>query len=112
MSSLAKIEFSALRLNGENYLAWTVDARIHLKSLGLRTTIEDGNTTTTTEEQQAKALHVLRRHVDEHLRSEYLLIESPKELWDALEARFNHQKEVMLPKARSDWTTLRFQDFK
>lgn len=35
-----------------------------------------------------------------------------KPLWEALVDRFNHQKLIFFPQARSDWHNLCFQDFK
>ena len=39
-------------------------------------------------------------------------MENPLELWDALQHRYDHQKMVLLPKARNDWKNLRFMDYK
>ena len=33
-------------------------------------------------------------------------------LWDSLKERYDHQKTVILPKARYDWLHLQLQDFK
>ncbi|CAL9001442.1 unnamed protein product [Prunus brigantina] len=54
----------------------------------------------------------LRRHIHEALKSEYVVIDEPLVLWKALGERYNHQRTVTLPRARYEWTHLRFQDFK
>ena len=54
----------------------------------------------------------LRHHLDEGLKNEYLTIKDPLVLWKNLEERYDHQKTVILSKARYDWMHLRLQDFK
>lgn len=63
-------------------------------------------------EENAKAMIFLRRHIHEELKSEYVAVENPLVLWKALCKRYNHQKTVILPRARYEETNLRFQDFK
>ena len=46
------------------------------------------------------------------LKNEYLTIKDPLVLWQSLKDRYDHQKTVILPKARYDWLYLRLQDFK
>ncbi|XP_021809586.1 uncharacterized protein LOC110753087 [Prunus avium] len=110
MANLAKLEFAALDISSNNYLLWALDAKLHLEAHGLGDTIRDENNSSP--EQNAKAMIFLRRHIHEGLKSEYLVIENPLELWKALEERYNHQKTVILPRARYEWTHLRFQDYK
>lgn len=110
MANLAKLEFAALDLSGDNYLSWVLDAKIHLRANGLGKAIEDGSDASP--EENAKAMIFLRRHIHEALKSEYVVIDEPLVLWKALCERYNHQKTVTLPKARYEWTHLRFQDFK
>ncbi|XP_021725063.1 uncharacterized protein LOC110692365 [Chenopodium quinoa] len=64
------------------------------------------------EQEKAKSLVLLRHHLHEGLKTEYMMVEDPKELWDSLNERFGHHKRVLLPKALFEWTNLRFQDFK
>ena len=59
-----------------------------------------------------KALIFLRYHLHEDLKIEYLTVKDPLILWTELKKRFDHQKTVILPKARYDWMHLRLQDFK
>ncbi|XP_010694402.3 uncharacterized protein LOC104907206 [Beta vulgaris subsp. vulgaris] len=54
----------------------------------------------------------LRRHLHEGLKIEYLTVKDPQVLWSNLKKRYDHQKTVILPKARYDWLHLRLQDFK
>ncbi|XP_059658391.1 uncharacterized protein LOC132304671 [Cornus florida] len=54
----------------------------------------------------------LRRHISEELKTEYLTERDPLCLWNILKERYDHQKIVILPKARADWLQLRLQDFK
>ncbi|KAI5339437.1 hypothetical protein L3X38_018709 [Prunus dulcis] len=54
----------------------------------------------------------LRRHIHEALKSEYVVDDEPLVLWKALGERYDHQRMVTLPRARYEWTHLRFQDFK
>ncbi|XP_028945686.1 uncharacterized protein [Malus domestica] len=54
----------------------------------------------------------IRRHLDEGMKSEYLTVEDPLTTWKALKNRYNHQKTVILPRARYEWTHLKIQDFK
>ena len=43
MSNLAKLEFAALDISGDNYLSWILDAEIHLDAMGLGDAIKEGN---------------------------------------------------------------------
>ncbi|XP_021775350.1 uncharacterized protein LOC110739202 [Chenopodium quinoa] len=128
MGDLMKRQFSILDLSGKKFLEWKVDAMMNLKAQGLEHTVKDnkspsGQTTDTTtsamtvekpvtEQEKAKALVLLRHHLHEGLKTEYMMVEDPKELWDCLNERFGHHKRVLLPKELFDWTNLRFQDFK
>ncbi|KAI5334285.1 hypothetical protein L3X38_024418 [Prunus dulcis] len=63
-------------------------------------------------EENAKTMIFLPRHIHEALKNKYVVIDEPLVLWKALCERYNHQKMVTLPRARYEWTHLRFQDFK
>ncbi|XP_074349127.1 uncharacterized protein LOC141688887 [Apium graveolens] len=110
MLNLTKLEFNALRVTGKNYLIWIFDVEIHLSAMGLGDTIKEGNETS--EQDKAKAIIFLRHHLDEGLKTEYLTIEDPSTLWKDLKERYDHQKTVILPKARYNWLHLRMQDYK
>lgn len=110
MSNFTKLEFEALDITGKNYLSWILDIEIHLAAQDLENTIKEGNNES--ESNRAKAMIFLRRHLHEALKSEYLTVKNPLELWKNLKDRYDHQKTVILPKARYDWMHLRLQDFK
>ncbi|KAJ9552243.1 hypothetical protein OSB04_016288 [Centaurea solstitialis] len=110
MSNLAKLEFLALDITGKNYLSWVLDAEIHLDAKGLGKTIKEGNQESI--QDRAKAMIFLRHHLHEVLKTEYLTIKDTLILWKNLRDRYDHQRTVILPKARYEWVHLRFQDFK
>ncbi|XP_022024230.1 uncharacterized protein LOC110924536 [Helianthus annuus] len=110
MTNLVKLEFMALDITGKNYLSWVLDAKIHLNANNLDETIKEGNKAST--QDKAKAMIFLRHHIHEALKSEYLTIKDPLVLWTNLKERYDHQKMVILPRARYEWINLRLQDFK
>ncbi|XP_021773971.1 uncharacterized protein LOC110737930 [Chenopodium quinoa] len=110
MSNLAKLEFVALDITGKNYLSWVLHAEIHLDAKGLGETIKEPNKATS--QDKAKAMIFFRHHLHEGLKNEYLTVKDPQILWSNLKERYDHQKTVILPKARYDWLNLRLQDFK
>ncbi|CAA7020358.1 unnamed protein product [Microthlaspi erraticum] len=110
MPNLTSLEFEALDISGDNYLAWALDAEIHLSAKELGETIKGGNEAES--KDKAKAMIFLRHHLHEGLKSEYLNVKDPQVLWTSLKERYDHQKTVILPRARYDWTHLRLQDFK
>ncbi|XP_021771649.1 uncharacterized protein LOC110735769 [Chenopodium quinoa] len=128
MGDLMKRQFNILDLPGKKFLEWKVDAIMNLKAQGLEHTIKDNkspsgqasDTTTSamtvvrhvTEQEKAKALVLLTHYLHEGLKTEYMMVEDPKELWNCLNERFGHHKRVLFSKALFDWTNLRFQDFK
>ncbi|XP_074304379.1 uncharacterized protein LOC141639092 [Silene latifolia] len=110
MSNIAKLEFEALDIAGKKYLSWVLDAKIHLDAKGLGETIKDGNKSTS--QDKAKAMIFLRHHLHDGLKLEYLIVKDPQILWNDLKERYDHQKTVILPKARYDCMHLRLQAFK
>ncbi|XP_050156291.1 uncharacterized protein LOC126630223 [Malus sylvestris] len=87
-----------------------MDAKIHLEAENLGETIKEDNSASS--QDRAKAMIFIRRHLDEGLKSKYLTVENPLTLWKELRNRYNHQKTVILPRARYEWTHLRIQYFK
>ncbi|XP_048434702.1 uncharacterized protein LOC125474767 [Pyrus x bretschneideri] len=83
-----------------------MDAKIHLEAGNLGETIKEDNSASS--QDQANAIIFLRRHLDEGLNIKYLIVNTKK----ALKDRCNHQKTVILPRARYEWAHLRIQDFK
>jgi hypothetical protein len=110
MSNLTKLEFVALDISGKNYLSWILDAEIHLEAMNLGDTIKDGNQASP--QNRTKSMIFIRHHLHEELKTEYLTVKDPLILWNNLKERYEHQKTVILPKARYDWMHLRLQDFK
>ncbi|KAK9682791.1 hypothetical protein RND81_10G096500 [Saponaria officinalis] len=110
MSNISKLEFLALDISGKNYLSWIIDAEVHLSAASLGNTITEGNKESV--ENCSKALIFLRRHLDESLKAQYLTVKDPYKLGTELKGRFDHQKSVILPRARYEWMHLRLQDFK
>ena len=110
MSKINNLDFAALNLSGDNYLQWTLDAKIILKSKGLGECITEGNNAS--EKDRYSAILIIRHHLIESLKDQYLTIENPLDLWTELKTRYDHQRTVLLPKAMYDWRNLRIQDFK
>ena len=110
MTNLAKLEFVALDITGKNYLSWILDAEIHLEANALGETIKDGNNASN--QDKAKVMIFLWHYLHEGLKAEYLTIKDHLVLWNNLNERYDHQKMVILPKARYDWMHLRLQDYK
>nr|GLL24690.1 uncharacterized protein LOC109176566 [Ipomoea trifida] len=110
MSNLANLEFVGLDISGKNYLSWALDVEMHLNAKGLGETIKESNDASI--QDRAKAMIFIRHHLDQGLKDEYLTVKEPLELWKMLKERYDHQRTVILPKARYDWIHLRLQDFK
>lgn len=108
MSKLCNLDYVSLSLSGDNYLQWALDTRICLRSKGIGDTIVDGNAEN--DKNQYLEISIIRHHLAESLKDQYLTIDSPLELWNALKARYDHQKTVLLPKATYEWLNLRIQD--
>ncbi|XP_044492781.1 uncharacterized protein LOC123216441 [Mangifera indica] len=110
MANLIKLQYVALRLDGENYSEWALDTVLHLQSMNLGETLNEGNNTS--QQDKSKTTIFLRHHIHEGLRAEYVDIMDPLELWRNLKERFDHHKSITLPMAQYEWTHLRLQDFK
>jgi hypothetical protein len=70
MSNLTKLDFEALDISGKKYLAWALDAEIHLNAKGHGDTIKEGNKSSN--QEKTKAMIFLRHHLHEDLKNEYL----------------------------------------
>ena len=110
MSKISSLNFIALDISSKSYLSWILDAEINLEAANLGETIKEGNQRSL--QDRAKALIFLRQHLHEDLKIEYLTVKDPLILWTELKKRFDHQKTVILPKARYDRMHLMLQDFK
>ncbi|KAK5838552.1 hypothetical protein PVK06_007283 [Gossypium arboreum] len=100
MSNLAKLESVSLDITGKNYLSWMLDAEIHLDAKRNGETINEINEASS--QDKAKAMIFLRHHLHEGLKTKYLTVKDPCVLWNNLKERYDHQKIVILPKARYD----------
>ncbi|KAI3454901.1 hypothetical protein Pfo_011564 [Paulownia fortunei] len=110
MSNLTKLEFIALDISSNNYLAWTLDVEIHLDPMNLGETIKEENEASL--QDRAKEMVFLRHHLHEELKTKYLTVKDPYVLWKNLKETYDHQKIIILPKGHYDWMQLRLQDFK
>ena len=105
MLNLTKLEFVALDILGKNYPSWILDVKIHLDAMNLGATIKEGNQAFL--EDHVKTLIFLHHHLHEGFKNKYLTVNDLFTLWSNLEERYDHQKFVILPKARYDWMHLR-----
>ncbi|KAI3446776.1 hypothetical protein Pfo_003441 [Paulownia fortunei] len=110
MSNLTKFEFIVLDISGNNYLAWTFDAEIHINAMNLGETIKEINEASL--QDRTKAMIFLCHHLHDKLKTKYLTVKDPYVLWKNLKERYDHQKKIILHKACYDWMHLRLQDFK
>ena len=110
MAKLANLKFDALQVSGDNYMSWVIDAGLYLKSQGLYYTIDDGSQAN--EQDKSTTMVILRHHLHENLKAQYLTVTEPEDLWQELKDRYDHQHDVTLPNARYEWQHLRFQDHK
>jgi len=110
MLNLTEHDFWALDISKKIYLAWALDAEIHLNAKGHGDTIKEGNVTS--EQKNEKTMIFLRRHLHDDLKNEYLTLKYPQSFWNSLKERCKHKKTIILPKSRYEWTHLRLQDFK
>nr|XP_028955008.1 uncharacterized protein LOC114823738 [Malus domestica] len=69
-----------------------MDAKIHLEAANLGETIKEDNSASS--QDRAKAMIFICCHIDEGLKSEYLMVEDPLIIWKALKNRYNYQKTL------------------
>ncbi|XP_051211166.2 uncharacterized protein [Lolium perenne] len=95
-----------------------MDTKIALASRGIVRAIQaeqdplPAGVTPLTEQQKYTVLYIIRHHIHQDLKSEYLEEKSPSTLFQALKTRYEQQTTVVLPEALHDLTHLRLQDFK
>ncbi|KAI5316827.1 hypothetical protein L3X38_036534 [Prunus dulcis] len=78
-----------------------IHAEIHLNAKDLGNIIKSENEAS--RQDRLKAMIFLRHHLHEGLISEYIGVKDSTILWKNLEERYDHQKSIILPKARYDW---------
>ena len=87
------------------------DAKTVLVAKDLSNTLENDPAGEIYDAYKSQALLLLRRHLDQALRLQYIQVEDPARLWRELNARFNHQETMFLTHAMNDWINLRVLDF-
>src|SRR5438128_1945580 len=114
MNNIASKDFNVLEADGSNYLTWAMDVKILLSSKGFIGTINEPNPQGPSIPESAKyaTLHFLRHHLHPDLKNEYIIEENPRALWVSLKDRYDHQKTIMLPEAKREWSLIRLMDFK
>ncbi|KAL0715149.1 hypothetical protein Bca4012_064471 [Brassica carinata] len=110
MTNITNLDFAPLSVKGDNYLQWALDIEISLGAKGLEHCIVEGNNAN--KRENSKALMIIRHHIEESLKAQYLTVNDPYELWREFKMRYDHQKTLILPTATYEWTHLRIQDFK
>ncbi|XP_048611953.1 uncharacterized protein LOC125586172 [Brassica napus] len=110
MSKISNLDYAALNLSRDNYLQWALDTKINLRSKELGDAIIEGNNET--DKNRYRTICIIRHHLIESLKDQYLTMENPLDLWTALQRRYDHQKTVLLPKAKHEWKNLRLMDYK
>ena len=103
--------FRALEADGSNYMEWSVDAKTHLTPNELDNALTSPMPAHQSAATKCCALVLLRRHLDDSLRQQYIQIVNPVDLWQQLATRFQHEKTIFLPQARNNWINLRVLDF-
>ena len=106
MSRFEPSDYAALNLSGDNYLEWAMNTSVALKSRGLGKCIIERNDEI--ESEKHRAITIMRYHLTEDLRDQYLNIEDPCDLWTKLNSRYSM---ALWRKAMNEWKILRFQDF-
>ena len=106
MPRFEPLDYAILNPSGENYLEWAMNTSVVLKSRGLGRSIIQGDYATRSE--KLRVITIMRHHLTEDLRNQYLNIENPRDLWTKLKSRYTM---VLLPKVRREWMSLRLQDF-
>lgn len=129
-----KLKFERLATDGNNYLQWAPDATSMLIAEGLDHTIEIGfnweilltpnadgsmpnpNATQKRESKEkrkdaAKAIIILRRHIDSTLMSNFYEMDNPADVWKGLMDCFENLITIHEDRTFNEWTELRFQDY-
>jgi hypothetical protein len=76
MTNLEKLSFSPLTPNGENYLIWALDVKLHLQARNLVKKIEEPSLEILPNPFDAQALVFMRHHLDPTLQLQYLTVTS------------------------------------
>ena len=80
------------------------DIKIALASHSLLATIQEPQTGVVLQDKHSyTTLALLWFYIHKDLKFEYLMIENPRELWEALKERYEQQKELIWPEANHEW---------
>ena len=80
------------------------DIKIALASHSLLATIQEPQPRVVLQDKHTyTTLVLLRFYIYKDLKSEYLMIENPRELWVALKERYEQEKELIWPEANHEW---------
>ena len=114
VGDMATKEFEILALDGSNFPSWAMDLKVSLSTLGLYRCIDEtaAGTVTPSSMSNYSALKVMRNHIHQDLKMEYMYEEDLRALWTALKNRYEQHKAIILPEATQEWNHLRLQDFK
>jgi len=104
---MATKEFELLALDGSNFPSWAMDLKVSLSTLGLYRCIDEtaAGTVTPSSMSNYSALKVMRNHIHQDLKMEYMYEEDPRALWTALKNRYEQHKAIILPRQRRSGTT-------
>lgn len=112
MTEPSKPEFDILDSEGLEYHRWVSDVETTFVGKDYTSTLNPPTENGPSEKEKANALMFLRRHIDPSLRWEYLHLKTPKELWEALKARFGNIHNTLLPELEVQWNEIRLVDYK
>jgi hypothetical protein len=98
-TSMEKVQFAPLAINGHNYLQWSKHAVNHLTSRELQKTITADATNSTTHKAQALMLiqHHLVAKLQPGLQQQYMNEENPYTLWKDLKSQYDYTKPSSSP---------------
>lgn len=91
---MEKLNFQVLAINGANYLSWAPDVEEHLASKGLEDTVIIDDRPNL--QDKAKALILIRHHLTESLKTQYMNEFNSRVLWEGLKACFDHMRDISL----------------
>ena len=98
MSNIEKLKFHVLEMNGNNYLLWCLNIKLHLQMQGFDgVLVEKGKAD---EKDQTNTLIFIRCHLPESLKNQYQSIRELLTSWNRLMERFDHRKIVILSQAQ------------
>ena len=110
-NKIQALSFLPLTDDGINFLEWVNDAKAFPPADNLTNTLELNDEIEIEPIYKSQTMLLLRRHLSQSLRLQYITVTEPDKLWSLLHARFDHQQTLFLPQARNDWANLQILDF-